>query len=184
VATRIFFERGYADATVQDIADELGILKGSLYHYIDSKEDLLFRLLDQVQLEAAAIVEDVAARADLDTLARLSLYVRASVEFDLSNPRRIAVYYREGEQLSGERLKLIVQRRRTREAFVVGLIREAQAKGDANAALDPTILSNCIFGTIIWMYRWYRPDGGVSAQALGEMCAQFVLGGLMGGTAK
>ena len=47
VAARLFHERGYADTSVQDIADELGILKGSLYHYIEVKEDLLFRLLGE-----------------------------------------------------------------------------------------------------------------------------------------
>jgi AcrR family transcriptional regulator len=47
-------ERGYSAATVQVIADELGILKGSLYHYIDTKEDSLYRLLDEVHTEVGA----------------------------------------------------------------------------------------------------------------------------------
>ncbi len=38
-AAKVFYERGFADASVQDVADELGILKGSLYHYIETKED-------------------------------------------------------------------------------------------------------------------------------------------------
>src|ERR1700744_339601 len=60
-ATKVFSSRGYADASVQDIADELGILKGSLYHYIDSKEDLLFRLLEETHDEVQTIMDEVAA---------------------------------------------------------------------------------------------------------------------------
>ncbi len=57
---RSSIERGYADASVQDIADELGILKGSLYHYIDTKEDLLFRLLSETHDDVHGILDEVA----------------------------------------------------------------------------------------------------------------------------
>ena len=59
-AAKVFYERGYSAATVQDIADELGILKGSLYHYIKTKEDLLFRIFEEVHKEVEAILEEVA----------------------------------------------------------------------------------------------------------------------------
>ena len=45
-AAKVFYERGYSAATVQDIVDELGILKGSLYHYINTMEDLFFRIFE------------------------------------------------------------------------------------------------------------------------------------------
>lgn len=60
-AARVFYRKGYADATVQDVADELGILKGSLYHYIDTKEDLLYRLFEEVHADVEQIREEVAA---------------------------------------------------------------------------------------------------------------------------
>src|SRR4026207_1251516 len=74
-AARVFYERGYSDASVQDVADELGILKGSLYHYIDTKEDLLFRLLEEVHVDVQRILEEVEALDGLDPLARLHEYV-------------------------------------------------------------------------------------------------------------
>ena len=46
-AVKVFYEKGYAASTIQDVADVVGVLKGSLYHYISSKEDLLFRILQQ-----------------------------------------------------------------------------------------------------------------------------------------
>ena len=80
-AARVFYERGYSDASVQDVADELGILKGSLYHYISSKEDLLFRLLDGTHAEVSRILDEVSA-LDLPPLERLHEYVRLQVAFN------------------------------------------------------------------------------------------------------
>ena len=76
-AARVFARRGYADASVQDVADELGILKGSLYHYIKMKEDLLFWLLEAVHADVEVILEEVSQAEGLSPLERIELYVRA-----------------------------------------------------------------------------------------------------------
>src|ERR1044072_692841 len=78
-AARVFARRGYADASVQDVADELGILKGSLYHYIKMKEDLLFWLLEAVHADVEVILEDVSQAEGLGPLERIELYVRRQV---------------------------------------------------------------------------------------------------------
>jgi AcrR family transcriptional regulator len=182
-ATRVFARRGYADASVQDVADELGILKGSLYHYIKTKEDLLYWLLEAVHSDVEDIRLRVAAAEGLDPIERISLYVTQQVLYNLANLQRISIYYHDLEALSGERLKDIVSRRRAHERYVAGLIREAQTLGLADEALDPRIITNCVFATIIWTYRWYRPGGRMSAQSVAEQCARFALHGVTGGVA-
>src|ERR1700760_1802047 len=82
-AARVFYAHGYADASVQDVADELGILKGSLYHYISAKEDLLFRLLSGTQEGVTRILDEVRALEGLAPLDRLRLYVQQQVAFNL-----------------------------------------------------------------------------------------------------
>ena len=98
-AARVFYERGYSDASVQDVADELGILKGSLYHYIDTKEDLLFRLLQETHDEIYEILEEVAALEGLNPLERLEIYIRKQVEYNIDNLLRVSVYYHDLERL-------------------------------------------------------------------------------------
>src|SRR3954468_14169102 len=90
-AARVFYERGYANASVQDVADELGILKGSLYHYIETKEDLLSRLPAETPDDAPRILDDVGAATELDPIDRLRLYVRRQVEFNMDNLVRVSV---------------------------------------------------------------------------------------------
>ncbi|MCW3010469.1 MAG: TetR/AcrR family transcriptional regulator [Solirubrobacterales bacterium] len=177
-ATKVFHARGYADASVQDIADELGILKGSLYHYIDSKEELLFRLLDESHQEVAAILEEVLAIEGLEPLERLRLYVTRQVEYTSKNLAKMAIYYHDVDQLSEERRKEVLRNRRTHERFVASLIAEAQERGEVPADLDPALTTNYLFGSMIWVYRWYRPGGKLRPQQVAATCADFIMGGL------
>jgi AcrR family transcriptional regulator len=179
-AAKVFYERGYADASVQDVADELGILKGSLYHYIETKEDLLFRLLEELHDEVQAILEEVAAAEGLKPLQSLALYVRKQVQFNLENLPRVAVYYNDYERLSPDRRAQIVARRKLHERFVAELIERAQELGEASSELDARLLSNFIHGTIIWTYRWYRPGGKVGREKLIDTCEAFVMRGVVG----
>jgi len=178
-AARIFYERGYSDASVQDVANELGILKGSLYHYIKTKEDLLFRLLQETHDEIYEILEEVSALEDLTPLDRLALYVRRQVEYNLDNLLRVSVYYHDLERLSPDRRKAIFARRREHEHWVIGVIEDAQAAGLADPKLDPKIAARCIFATIVWTYRWYR-KGRDNRGMVADACAAFAMRGIVG----
>lgn len=178
-AVKVFHQRGYSDATVQDVADELGILKGSLYHYIDTKEDLLFQLVDEVHTQVELILEQVEAEPGLDPIERLGLYVRRQVEYNLENLSRISVYYHDLERLTGERLSRVKASRRVHADFVTGLIAEAQKKKLAKNSDDPRLLANCVFATIIWTYQWYRP-GSMSRKSVVDVCVRQTLHGISG----
>jgi AcrR family transcriptional regulator len=177
-AADIFHERGYARATVQDVADALGMLKGSLYYYIDSKEDLLYRLVDEIHNGVDQLLSDVEEVPGLSAVERLELYVKRTVEYNARNLKQISVYYHDIDQLVGDRRKEILARRRAHEERITKLIREAQSDGDASSDLDAKLLSNCLFAIVIWMYRWYRPGRRVSIDEVSETCAHFVRYGL------
>lgn len=179
-AAKVFHEHGYADASVRDVADELGILKGSLYHYIDSKEDLLFRLLMEVHAKVAEIRAAVEAEADLTPIQRLHRYVFRHVIYTAEHLPRVSVYHHDVEQLSEDRKKKILRERHDHERYVEGLIREAQEAGEAEAGLDPTPNTRFIFGAFIWTYRWYQPAGRLSIETIAQECADFIVRGVGG----
>lgn len=179
-ATKVFHERGYADATVQDVADELGILKGSLYYYIKTKEDLLFWLVEEAHASVETILHDAAALDTLAPLDRLAVYVRGLVEFNVDNIPRVSIYYHDVGRLSGPRRRDVYRRRRDHEVWVVDMIRLAQTRGEVDAGLDPAVLANCLFGTQIWLYRWYRPTSGGSRDAVVDHVTRYALAGITG----
>jgi TetR/AcrR family transcriptional regulator, cholesterol catabolism regulator len=179
-AAEIFRRQGYADTSVQDVADAVGILKGSLYHYIESKEDLLHRMLVEVHEDAHGIVDEVAAMTDLPPLDRLALYIRRHVEYNSRNLTKIAVYYHDFQQLSGERRKEIIGHRKFYEDFVTGLIEEAQERGDVHESVSPRLAAFLALGAMNWIYTWYRPRGKVSPEELGRLCSEVLINGLVG----
>jgi TetR/AcrR family transcriptional regulator, cholesterol catabolism regulator len=180
-AAQVFYDRGYADATVQDVADALGILKGSLYYYIRTKEDLLFRLLEQVHDEVDKLLDEIAKdREGTPPLERLEEYVRRQAEHSMRNLVPITVYYHDIERLSDERQRTILDRRKAHEGFVLELIEQAQASGAVDPKQDSRMLCNCVFGSIIWTYRWYRPRGRVNVTDAAALCASYAIGGVTG----
>src|SRR5690348_15778646 len=78
-ATRIFQERGYDATTIQAVADDVGILKGSLYYYIDKKEDLLFQIVEGVHRGLAESLAEV--EAETDPVERVRVFIAAHVRF-------------------------------------------------------------------------------------------------------
>jgi AcrR family transcriptional regulator len=177
-AAEIFHRQGYSDTSVQNVANAVGILKGSLYYYIDSKDDLLYRVLLEVHDAAHTILEEVAAMDELSPLEKLDAYVRRHVEYNTRNLTKIAVYYHDYKLLAPERRAEIRRQRKLYEDFVEGLISEAQQQGEVAADLDPAVLSYCLFGALNSVYTWYRPGGKVSATQLADTLARFVLAGV------
>jgi AcrR family transcriptional regulator len=179
-AAEIFHRKGYSETSMQEIAEAVGILKGSLYYYIDSKEDLLFQMLLEVHEHAKGIVEETAA-LDVSAVERLRAYVQRHVEYNARNLSKIAVYYHDFGLLTAKRKRAIMDQRRYYESFVVGLIEDAKADGSVDASVDASLVANAIFGVVNWIYTWYRPSGSASPQYLGKLYAELIVNGVSSG---
>ena len=179
-AVKRFYENGYSDTSVEDIANELGILKGSLYYYITSKEDLLYEIVRGVNSEVAALLARALEDDHLPPLERLTNYVIAQVDYNANNIQKLTVYYDDLPLLGPSRLKEIRRTLHEIEQGVTHLILEAQQRGDIDASLDPALATYAVFAPLAWMYRWYKPRKSVGPEAIAEFLSQFMLSGLTG----
>jgi AcrR family transcriptional regulator len=179
-AIELFHARGYAQTSIEDVAGAVGILKGSLYYYIDSKEDLLLRILEDVHEGVEAIIESVAARSDLPPLGRLELYLREQVAFNARRINEIAVYHHEFSRLTGEHLADIRRRRRRTDAWLVGLLEEARQARQLDPQVDPQLAAQCVFAPVVAMYTFFKPDGAGSVAAFADHLVDVTLYGLVG----
>jgi hypothetical protein len=93
---------------------------------------------------------------------------------------KITVYYHDVDQLSDDRRRLIYSRRRVHEEYVTGLIESAQGDGTADPSQPARVLVSCVFGVLVWVYRWYRPRGQFRPETVVDTCVSFVLSGLRG----
>lgn len=176
-AARIFHEKGYQATSIQDIAEAVGILKGSLYYYISSKEDLLFEVITEVHEQALRNLEQVE-RLEGDALAKLRLLIEAHVLNNVENLSETAVFYHDFRSLGEERRRKVIEERDVYEGFLRGLLRDGQRRGIIRDDLDPKMLAIGILGMINWLYHWYQPDGGYEPRDIARSYADLVLEGL------
>jgi AcrR family transcriptional regulator len=173
-----FHEQGYAGTSVEDIASRLGILKGSLYHYISSKEDLLFKIVSEVHADVQRILDESLGRTDLSPIDRIALYVRSQAIYNARHITRISVYYREVDRLGDERRAVIRRQRRAQHDMVTQLLTEGQESGEIDPSIDPKLTSHCVFATLVWLYTWYKEGGAITEDQVADCCVGFVLGGI------
>src|SRR5256885_8483660 len=125
VATDVFYAKGYDAASLQDIADRLGMLKGSLYYYIQSKEDLLFDVIKAVHEEGLANIESLAA-GEGDPLERLRDGLIGHIEHECRNLTKTAVFLHELQALSPRRQAEVIGDEHAYRPVFVGLIEAGQ----------------------------------------------------------
>ena len=176
-AAKVFQTKGYHAATVQDIADEVGILKGSLYHHVESKEDLLYLIVREPIARMYQTMSEIVAD-DLPAAEKLRRAILAHLEaFDGHYPH-LFVYLREREEM----------RRRFREQFKLSpkqyerfwqqIVREGMKSGEFSTDLDVQIVSYGLLGMLNWLYQWYRPQGRLTPREVAEQFTTMALTGL------
>ncbi|MCW2993088.1 MAG: hypothetical protein JWQ18_583 [Conexibacter sp.] len=173
-AITLFSRNGFPSTTVQELADTAGIDKGGLYYYLESKDDLLFQILDRVHDEASAILDE-AAHIDAPPLSRLHTYLERYITFFLENIDRMSLYVREWRHLDPPHRTRIVEQRRIYEDFAVELIREAQQRGEASKDIDARYATFFIVGAISSLAEWYDPHGQEPAGAIARRYADHAL---------
>jgi AcrR family transcriptional regulator len=175
-ATRVFQERGYDAATIQMIADEVGILKGSLYYYIDTKEDLLYKIVEEVHRGLFETMQE--ATREGDPLARIEAFIEGHVRFIADNLPAIWVFLHDFRALDEERREEIVAARDTYDTRLRDLLAEGQAAGVIRQDLDLDLTVLAMFGMINWMYEWYRPGGRKTSDEIGRAFASLLFDGI------
>lgn len=173
-AARIFHAKGYDSASVQDIADELGILKGSVYYHVRSKEDMLFEILLREHENLLEHVVDVPSLPG-PALGKVREFVTRHVEHCARNLVGTGVFFRDFRSLSDERRQTIVGKRDEYEEVLRSLLREGRGTGSVCPDLDPGLTGREIVGMLNWIYQWYNPEGPLSPEELGETMADLVV---------
>jgi AcrR family transcriptional regulator len=176
-AARVFYAKGYEAASTRDIAESVGLLKGSLYYYIESKEDFLFEIIKE-QHEGALAALDRVREIDDDALVRMAALIDAHVDFVTSNIVASVIYFREVRSLSPERLAAIRPEGDAYLDFVRELLRQGQREGTIDGQIDVRSTSLGIVGMLNSLALWYSERGRLSPHTIAKQFASLVVAGL------
>lgn len=181
IAARVFYEKGYDGASMQDIAKAVGLTKAGLYHHVGSKDRLLFEImnygmdiLDEAVLEKVKEIEDPMEKLRQTIAGHIDLVIRAR---DLE----ITVILHENRSLKGALRKKINARKRAYISYLEDLIAQVQEQTGQAPLISPGLAAFNLLGIINWLYQWYHPDGTIRQSELTEGCVEFFFRGLLGG---
>ncbi|MFF2846095.1 TetR/AcrR family transcriptional regulator [Streptomyces sp. NPDC058001] len=173
VATRIFWEKGYSGTSVREVADALGMLKGSLYYYIDSKEDLLERIFQDSHDEVRAIATETLTLPGPAT-QRLRTFLVRLAEWYLTNTRRASLYAREWRHASDRLREVMLEQRKYYDKVLLQLVEEAAEEGGITPD-DAKFAGNFVMSAISSLPDWYRPGGTRSPQTVAAAYADMAM---------
>ncbi|MEZ0578391.1 TetR/AcrR family transcriptional regulator [Nocardioides sp. MH1] len=175
VAVRVFTERGYDGTSFQHLSHASGLSKSSIYHHIESKEQLL-RLGLERALEPlmASTTEDGATTGS--AMQRLSYLVRRNVEILSERLPYVTLLLNVHGNTETERWAL--GQRRDYDKIVAGVVQEAIDEGDVRADVDARTTARLVFGMINSVREWYRPERGVTPDELAELVTSMLLDGI------
>ena len=177
-AARLFRQQGYPSTSIQEVAEAVGMLKGSLYYYIDSKEQLLFDIIRDAHEHSLANIRALAD-SDAPAVEVLRTFIEGHVLGNVGNLAEMGVFFHDFRHLSDEHRAEIIAERDEYDQFVRGLVSRGQAEGDIDPDADTVLTAMGILGMINWIYQWYRPDGDASPEQIGHAVADLVIGGLV-----
>jgi TetR/AcrR family transcriptional regulator, cholesterol catabolism regulator len=166
IAADLFADRGYVATTVRDIADEAGILSGSLYHHFDSKESMIDEILSTFIDQTLASYESVIAegKGPKETFEGL---VRTSLESMVDSRAAILIYQNEARFLAAQpRFSYLSAAHRKFEKIWTDVLKKGVKSGEFRDSIDPKLVYRLVRDTVWTAPRWYRPGGSLKPERI------------------
>src|SRR3954447_21045187 len=164
-AARLFAEKGYHGTSIGDLAEAMGVQKGSLYAHISSKQDLLYETMAEAAAAVHAGLDAIPDDAPVSEKIRLALRSHLRVVGDQLDVA--TVFVQEWRYLEGERREEIVAERRRYEERIRVLFREGRDLGELRSDLDDATAALLLLSAANWAYTWLRPGADTGALADG-----------------
>jgi AcrR family transcriptional regulator len=174
-ATDVFYEKGYAGASMRDLARHGGMSLSGMYYYFESKERLLYLIQKHT---FTTIVERLRERLkeESDPERRIRVFILNHVEYFLGNQKAMKVLSHEDEALKNGFGGEIAAIKREYYRICLGLLDEYKRAKKLYYSSRTAVLS--LFGMMNWIYTWYNPRTDPGAEQLAQEMANIFLTGI------
>ena len=178
-ATSVFYEKGYAAASMRDLSRASRVSLSGLYYYFESKEELLYLIQKHT---FTTIVDRLRQRLGevTDPADRIRMFIRNHLEYFLANQKAMKVLSHEEDVLKNGFGAEIAALKREYYRLCVGLLDNYKAARKLEFSSRTAVLS--LFGMMNWIYTWYNPRTDAGATELAREMGDIFLQGI--GTAS
>ena len=176
-AARLICERGYDATSMQDIAAACRLTKAGLYHHVQSKEQLLLAIMtygmDVFEERVLSKVLDV-----VDPVERLRRCMRLNIDLVTRGwSKEVTIILHEHATLHGEAREYIDGRKKRYVRFLEDSFADAVKQGRIRP-VQPTVAAFAFLGMVLWIYKWFQPDGRLSDEQVADGMIDLLFTGL------
>lgn len=174
-AANLFERHGYHGTSMQDIAEAVGITKSALYHYVKSKEQLVYEIHDA--FVSTMIEETTTYLADHPDPDDQLQFIVANIFAAVADYRPyVRAFFQDVRNLEGEEwYGRIVEKRNEYEGLVIECLERGVAAGRFDLEVSPTLASRFLFGACNWSYQWLDPSGSVKPEEMAQVWYRMLL---------
>lgn len=176
-AAILFFNRGYKNTSLQEVANILNVTRPAIYHYFKSKEEIILAIIDDVITKTETYLTELIEQREPEYI-KFQKLVKNHILLILTNKVKMGIFFEEQkslpEEMTNKTQKTIDQYYDTAERWFV----EGIEKGYF-IDVDPTIAVQTILGSCNWAYKWYSPDGPLNKNELAQMMSNILLQGYL-----
>jgi len=177
-AARLFQQRGYDATSMNDVAAALKLSKGGLYHHFQSKDEILFDLMEQAMDITQDRVIDPVRRLIGDPEQALRALIRLHIDLVSSlRDREITVLLHENHPLPPALRRRVNARKKEYVRFLESLIADVQRARKTRPSVSARAAAFALLGMINWIYQWYKPEGELRGEELARQFTEIIFSG-------
>jgi AcrR family transcriptional regulator len=175
VSSALFAEKGFERATIRDVSHATGMSLAGLYYYFESKEELLFLIqLRTFESLCEKLLEIVQKETDPKTC--LHSMIKMHFEYFISNMSDLKICSRDIESLEGDFYEKVAEKRKEYFDLTQSIFERIIDKSRRSTA-DSRLAALYLFGTLNWIYQWYRPGRYPTVEELASQLSGIYLQG-------
>ena len=177
-ASQIFAEKGYHSTSMRDISRATSVSLAGLYHYCNSKEELLFAIQDNCFGRVLERLEERLQDLD-DPVVKLRVFIENHLSFFAANMAEMKVLSHEAESLGGDLYAHVSTRKDRYAKLAREILSELRDTRQSKHSIDLTVATYALFGMMNWIYNWYDPRGKLKVADLADNLLKLFLNGFL-----
>lgn len=178
IAAEIFNTKGYAQTSMGDIANALGLGRSALYHYFRNKEEIFATLMEEEAVIPYNALLKLAEQPGLTAAQRLRRAIFDGIVRRLSGGARFLVVSRMESEIPAQVEPVYNSSKRKILDLYAGFIADGVASGEFRK-VDAKIAAFAVIGMANWTSRWYQPSGSKRPEEIADIIADLAIRGLI-----